>query len=191
MPIERRTILKALSLCLSFPEPELTAAAAEVRTALAPAAEPRVCAFLEQLAVRPLLELQEHYTAVFDLNPATSLNLTYHLMGDREERGSALAGLAGLYRQAGYEPVAGELPDYLPLVLEFLAESPGAEGDPLLCRCLAGLPAVAGALRRSASPYAGLVDVLCELFPAEAGSTAGGEHQRPAPAPPGIPQQGV
>jgi nitrate reductase delta subunit len=117
---------------------------------------------------------------MFDMNPAASLNLTYHVMGDREERGSALAALAEVYRQAGYEPALNELPDFLPLVLEFLYESPGAEADPLLGRCLAALPAVAGSLRKNGSGYAGLLDVLCGMLAAERDLT--GENSVPESA---------
>ncbi len=166
MTNEKKNILKLLSLCLAYPDaaalPEMEAAAAGLAD---PVAAERLSHFMALVKARPLLELQEHYTAVFDMNPSASLNLTYHLMGDREDRGRALAGLLEVYLRAGFEPAVNELPDFLPLMLEFMAASPPAEPHALIRRCLAAVPAVAGRLKESGSPYAVPLELLCEVFP--------------------------
>jgi nitrate reductase molybdenum cofactor assembly chaperone NarJ/NarW len=170
MTDEKSALLKLLSLCLAYPDaqalealPEMEAAAAGLRDY---GSRERLSHFMALVKAQPLLKLQEHYTAVFDLNPSASLNLTYHLMGDREDRGRALAELLEVYRQAGFEPAVNELPDFLPLMLEFLAASPPAEPPPLILRCLAALPAVAGRSKEAGSLYALPLELLCEAFPA-------------------------
>lgn len=168
MTDEKATILKLVSLMLSYPGaaflealPEMEAAASGLRDGRAREA---MGAFMANLRREPLLNLQEQYTAVFDLNPSASLNLTFHLMGDREERGRALAALSDLYRQAGYEPLAGELPDFLPLLLEFLAISPEAETHGLVQRCLSAVPAITGRLAEAGSPYAAPLQLLSRVL---------------------------
>jgi nitrate reductase molybdenum cofactor assembly chaperone NarJ/NarW len=86
-------------------------------------------------------------------------------MGDREDRGRALAELLEVYRQAGFEPAVNELPDFLPLMLEFWAASYPAEPHALILRCLAAVPALAGRLKESGSPYAVPLELLCAAFP--------------------------
>jgi nitrate reductase delta subunit len=165
----KTTLLKLLSLCLSYPDAALVGSLPEAREAIQglpdSEAKDKLARFAAYLEEQPALALQEHYTAAFDLNPAASLNLTYHLMGDHEDRGRALAELHGLYLQAGYELAFNELPDYLPLVLEFLAQAPDSETDALLGRCLTALPAITAALRKNNSGYAVPLELLCDVFP--------------------------
>jgi len=86
-------------------------------------------------------------------------------MGDREDRGRSLAELLEVYRQAGFEPAVNELPDFLPLLLEFIAASSPAEPHALILRCLAAVPAVAGRLKENGSLYAVPLELLCGVFP--------------------------
>lgn len=174
-PEEKGELFKLLSACLSYPDEALAAAASELSEAAAGLKEPylrdRLSEFVAHLAAEPLLRLQEHYTAVFDMRPQASLNLTYHLMGDREERGRALAGLLALYRRSGFEPAVNELPDYLPLMLEFLSVAPEAENDPLVSRCLGTVPILLGRIAESESIYTVPLEILGQMLPeaAEAG----------------------
>ncbi|WP_051331148.1 nitrate reductase molybdenum cofactor assembly chaperone [Aneurinibacillus terranovensis] len=69
-------------------------------------------------------ELQKHYVSVFDFRESTSLYLTAHELGDSKERGQALLELRKMVREAGFEEPDGELPDYMPLLLELLAVKP-------------------------------------------------------------------
>jgi nitrate reductase delta subunit len=141
-----------------------------------PLARERLTHFLTRMKAQPLLELQAHYTAVFDLNPSASLNLTYHLMGEREDRGRALADLIEVYRQAGFVPMVNDLPDFLPLVLEFLAVSAEGEDNELIRRCLAAVPAIVQRLRDSGSMYAAPLELVLSAVPgaSPAGRSAAG-----------------
>jgi nitrate reductase delta subunit len=173
-PDEKKRLFKLLSLCLSYPDEALAAAAPELLEAAAGLQDPglreRLSAFAAQLAAEPLLGLQEHYTALFDLRPQASLNLTYHFMGDREERGRALAGLLALYQRSGFEPAVNELPDFLPLMLEFLSLAPQAAEDPLLSRCLGAVPMLLGHIAQQPSIYAVPLEILARIQPAAAGN---------------------
>jgi nitrate reductase molybdenum cofactor assembly chaperone NarJ/NarW len=169
---DRRRIFKLISLCLSYPDEALAAGAPELTEAAAGVAEPSVreplAAFVAHLASEPLLRQQAHYTEIFDLEPRDCLNLTYHLAGEREERGRALCDLLALYREGGFKPAGGELPDYLPLLLEFLSLAPEAAGDPRVSRCLAPVPALAERIRERRSIYAAPLAALGRMLPAEA-----------------------
>ena len=166
---EQTTLFKLLSLCLGYPDAATSEVLAEMEPLAArlvdPFARERLSTFIASMRARPLLDLQEHYTAVFDLNPAASLNLTWHILGDREDRGRALAELLEVYRQAGFEPAVDDLPDYLPLLLEFMAAAPQSEIHPLIGRCLSVLPAITGCLRENGSLYAPLLEMLCGVVP--------------------------
>ncbi len=171
-PENHPQLFRLLSLCLSYPDEVLAAGAAELSAAAA-GIEDRLlreplAAFAAHLASEPLLRQQEHYTEIFDLQPRDCLNLTYHVLGDREERGRALAGLLALYRQGGFEPAGGELPDYLPLLLEFLSVAPEAASDPRVSRCLTVVPALAERIKERCSIYAAPLEVLGRMLPAEA-----------------------
>jgi nitrate reductase molybdenum cofactor assembly chaperone NarJ/NarW len=169
MTDEKKILLKLLSRCLAFPDAEAVEAWPEMEEAAAGVSDPwaheRLSHFMALMKAQPLLELQEHYTAVFDMNPSASLNLTWHLMGDCEERGRALAELIGIYRQGGFEPAVNELPDFLPLMLEFMAAASTAEPHALMLRCLAAVPALAGRLRESGSIYAVPLELLNAAVP--------------------------
>lgn len=120
--------------------------------------------FLTYTEQTPSLEQQETYTSAFDLNPATSLNLTYHLMGDSEDRGKVLAGLLRIYCREGYDAIGGELPDYLPLVLEFLALCPKPEDAELLWSCLRMVATLSERLEENRHPYAELVGLAAAIL---------------------------
>jgi nitrate reductase delta subunit len=186
MTDDRKALLKLLSLCLAYPDaeargilPEMEAAAKSLGD---PLARERLTHFITLMTAQPLLDLQAHYTAVFDLNPSSSLNLTYHLMGDREDRGRALAELIEVYRQAGFAPAVNDLPDFLPLVLEFLAVTAGGENHELIRRCLATVPTIAQRLRDRNSMYAVPLELVIAAVP---------EMSQAAFSPAGRPAAGV
>lgn len=122
----------------------------------------RLLGFVKAVKTIPAIHLQEHYTEVFDMNPGTCLNLTYHSIGDTEKRGRVLAQLNQLYLQAGYENITSELPDFLPLILEFLAQCPQADGIDLLWHHLEAVGIIAHALEEIQSPYQLLMGILLE-----------------------------
>jgi nitrate reductase molybdenum cofactor assembly chaperone NarJ/NarW len=166
--MEKQLTFKILSYFLEFPDENLFGsleALQEAVTALPPGRTQEVFAdFLTYLRGQSLIQLQEEYSRHFDLNPTTCLNLTYHCCGDGKDRGAALAHLVQVYRQAGYETVAGELPDYLPLVLEFLCICPGDTQAGMIREYQSQIEALTDRLKQAGAPYAPLLSVLAETF---------------------------
>ena len=159
---------KLLAALLEYPAAEWSAALADLNDVVNMVADERrrehLRIFLEYAGTTPLIKLQERYTSAFDLDPATGLNLTYHLMGDSEDRGKSLAGLLWVYHREGYVAAAGELPDYLPLMLEFLSLCPEPEDASLLWSCLGTVATLAERLEQNRHPYAGLLGVAADLL---------------------------
>ena len=120
--------------------------------------------FLAYAGDTPPIKLQEVYTQAFDLDTATSLHLTYHLMGDSEDRGKALAALLWVYHQEGFDAAIGELPDYLPMMLEFLAVCPEPEDAALLWSCLGTVALLAQRLEEKQHPYAKLMGLAADIL---------------------------
>ncbi len=129
---------RALAALISYPTEALQAGAGEIAAALAdeelvPASQrAAIDALLAELAGRDIYDLQERYFALFDRSRTLSLHLFEHVHGESRDRGQAMADLVDLYRQHGLEPIAGELPDFLPLFLEFLSLLPEDEAHALL-----------------------------------------------------------
>jgi nitrate reductase molybdenum cofactor assembly chaperone NarJ/NarW len=119
--------------------------------------------FLGWLAATEPGEVAAHYVATFDLRRRCALYLTYYRYGDTRKRGMAMLTFTAAYRAAGYEPDGGELPDYLPMVLDFAALSP--RGESLLRAHRADLELVRRALHQADTPYAALVDAACVALP--------------------------
>ena len=164
---------KVLSLLLSYPTAELQEAAAEMasvldREALVPAAARAALApLIDELAGGDLYDLQERYVFLFDRTRSLSLHLFEHVHGESRERGQAMVDLLQLYEQQGLQLEARELPDYLPLFLEFLSILPAGGGRELLAQPLHIISALAERLERRQSAYAAVFRALQSL--AEAG----------------------
>lgn len=120
--------------------------------------------FLGWLRATPPDEVARHYVETFDLRRRCALYLTYYRYGDTRKRGMAMLGFKAAYRAAGLEPSDGELPDYLPLVLDFAALHP--RGEKLLRAHRADLELLLRALREASSPYAAVVGAVCAQLPA-------------------------
>jgi nitrate reductase delta subunit len=108
-----------------------------------------------------------HYVETFDLRRRCALYLTYYRYGDTRKRGMAMLAFKAAYQAAGFAPVPGEagreLPDYLPMVLEFAALHP--RGEKLLRDHRADLELLHRALREAGSPYAAVVEAVCAQLP--------------------------
>jgi nitrate reductase delta subunit len=167
---------KALSALLSYPEAELTAALPEIRAilrdeGLLPADHVAALApLVEDLAARDLFDLQERYVFLFDRSRSLSLNLFEHVHGESRARGQAMVDLLETYRAGGYDLAGSELPDHLPVLLEFLATRPVAEARAILRDAGAILAALAERLRRRDSIYAPVLGALVALAEADHGS---------------------
>ena len=122
-----------------------------------------LAAFLAWLRATPPHEVAQHYVETFDLRRRSALYLTYYRHGDTRRRGMALLAFKTAYRAAGLEPDGAELPDYLPVVLDFAAVAPA--GEELLRRHRADLELLRRALREAGTPYARLVDAVCAQLP--------------------------
>jgi nitrate reductase delta subunit len=151
---------KVLSLLLSYPQPELAAYGEELVLAFEeerflPAEHCRALAdFVKQLSRLDPLDAEERYVALFDRGRALSLYLYEHIHGESRDRGEAMARLARLYRLHGLEISARELPDYLPLFLEFLSLLPQRAARSLLAEAAPVIAALAKRLEACGSPYA-------------------------------------
>lgn len=107
-----------------------------------------------------LLELQMKYTQTFDLTPEHSLHLTRHSFGDGRKRGPALARLAAHYKSQGLHAVDGELPDYLPLMLEYAARLDTVEAEVFLRDAATIGGKIAARLEQAGNPYAPLIRLV-------------------------------
>lgn len=122
--------LKAIAALLHYPEEELVEEADLLREALAGEGLldrdelAAVGAFLDELCARELIDVQARYVETFDRGRARSLYLFEHVHGESRDRGQAMVELSHVYRRHGYAISARELPDYLPLYLEFLSMLP-------------------------------------------------------------------
>ena len=164
---ESRTVHKLCSLLLQYPDAELLAARAELRDAVrglgrSGAAEP-IERFLDWLDATEEVAIAQHYVETFDLHKRSGLYMTFYSDGDRRERGTALLRLRQLYRAAGLPQEGdGELPDYLPVMLEFGAAAPEGRGEIVLREHRAALELVRLSLRDAGTPYAALLEAVCE-----------------------------
>ncbi len=156
---------KLCSLLLQYPGEEMLAAQAQIIDAIhdlprssAAAALERFCEWWTQTDA---LAAAQHYVETLDLNKRSGLYLTFYGEGDKRERGSALLRLKRLYRAAGLPMEGTELPDYLPVMLEFAAAAPPGHGEVVLREHHAALELVRLSLRERESPYAHLIDAVC------------------------------
>ena len=160
------TTYKLCSLLLSYPDEELlearqdlVAAVDELHSSAATEAIHRFCAWW--CGEDPLL-LQQHYVETFDLDKRCGLYLSYYGEGDTRQRGVALLWLKRLYRAAGL-PLGdtSELPDYLPVMLEFAAAAPDGMGVFALREQRAALELLRLSLRERGTRYAEVLDAIC------------------------------
>ena len=120
--------------------------------------------FLAWWASQEPVALQRAYVETFDLHRRCSLYLSYYLYGDRRQRGQEFVRLKRLYESAGFRLAGRELPDYLPLVLEFAALEPST-GAAVLAQSRVGLELLRGALHAADSPWAAVVDAVTATLP--------------------------
>jgi len=160
---------KLLGLLLSYPQPgwldRLDACRAVLRQerVLTGKSLAAVLSFMDALEERDLYEVQEVYVATFDRGRAHSLHLFEHIHGESRDRGQAMVNLAATYAAKGLVIDRAELPDYLPLFLEFLSCCEPAEAIDLLGEPVEVIAAIGHRLKATGSPYAGVFDALVSL----------------------------
>jgi nitrate reductase delta subunit len=164
-PAEAQRFYKVCSLLLCYPDEDLLAARAELREAVeelsdAPATR-RLGAFCTWWAAEQPLALQQHYVETFDLHKRCGLYLTFYHEGDRRQRSAALLRLKRLYRAGGLPLEGTELPDYLPVMLEFAAGAHDRQGELVLREHRDALELLRTGLNERGTPYAGVLDAVC------------------------------
>lgn len=161
-----RQTLKTLSALLMYPSPEIQSAVPEMRAALEAeqalpgAARDGLARLLDEIAAGDIYDLQERYFLLFDRTRSLSLHLFEHVHGESRDRGQAMVDLAGLYESHGLTPGTSELPDFIPLFLEFLSAIPEAEARRTLGETAHILVALRQRLEKRGSAYA---DVFAAL----------------------------
>jgi nitrate reductase delta subunit len=161
--------LRVLSALLGYPDARLRGHLPEMRELLrAEAALPasrraELDALMHALERSDPLETEADYVELFDRGRATSLHLFEHVHGDSRERGPAMIDLGQTYERAGLVLAPGELPDYLPVLLEFAATQPAREARAFLGEVAHILQVIFGALQQRESAYASVIGALLEL----------------------------
>ncbi|MGB3864376.1 MAG: nitrate reductase molybdenum cofactor assembly chaperone [Xanthobacteraceae bacterium] len=159
-------IFKVLSALLSYPSAEMRLALPEmaeiVKTSrlLDPLRRDDLLALIEELGDGDLLTVEERYVDLFDRGRALCLHLFEHLHGESRDRGEAMVELKQLYACAGFEMATRELPDYLPVVLEYLSCRDLAEARDMLADCGHILATIGRSLLARRSRYAAVVQAL-------------------------------
>ncbi|SCG40138.1 nitrate reductase molybdenum cofactor assembly chaperone [Micromonospora coxensis] len=168
-PADRARIFQLASVLLTYPDDDLLGAGEELRAAAAAIgydpARRQVDEFLDWLLASTPIEAQRHYVQTFDLRRRSGLYLTYHLHGDTRKRGMALLVLKQRYRAHGLRLADGELPDLLPVVLEFAATVGPGDGEAPLRQHRQGIELLRSALAESGTPYRLLLDAVCAVLP--------------------------
>lgn len=169
---------RAFGALLSYPTEDLQAAAREISGILAeehivPASRfAAIDALIEMMATTDIYELQESYFDLFDRSRSLSLHLFEHVHGESRDRGQAMADLIALYGSHDLQVTVGELPDFLPLFLEFLSLVPEADARALLAEPAGILRALADRLAQRHAGYGGVMTVLAELANAPLAGTS-------------------
>jgi nitrate reductase delta subunit len=170
--------LKALSLTLSYPTAELQEAMPEIGSVLA--SDPRLSTpnrlalqrLTHDIGQGDLFDVQESYVMLFDRSRTLSLNLFEHVHGESRDRGGAMVSLIETYRAAGFEPATTELPDHLPVLLEFLSTRPFAEVQETLADAAHIFEALGTRLVRRESRYDAAFAALSQLAGAQSDAEA-------------------
>jgi nitrate reductase delta subunit len=161
--------LRVLAALLTYPDSGLRRHLAEMSTllgadgALGKARSAEVQALIRQLSTADPVDAEMTYVELFDRGRASSLHLFEHVHGDSRDRGPAMIDLGEMYARAGLLLKPDELPDYLPVMLEFISTQPPREARAFLDEIAHLLNAIFSALQRRGSPYASVLGALLDL----------------------------
>jgi nitrate reductase delta subunit len=164
-----RVIRQAAAVCLGYPEQDVIATSGLLRAALAESAPREAENFAPLLAFWESSDpstIQTHYVDVFDLSRKHSLYLSSWTDGDTRRRGEVLAAFKQRYRRSGFlVNTRGELPDYLPMVLEYAAIVDPVDGTALLQQYRSSVELLRLALAERGTRYAGVLTAVCGTLP--------------------------
>jgi nitrate reductase molybdenum cofactor assembly chaperone NarJ/NarW len=176
--------LRVLARLLSYPDAALRAHLDELRqglrseAALQPARAAEVDALIDSLASQSAIDAEADYVQLFDSGRRTSLHLFEHVHGDSRDRGPAMIDLAQTFEAAGLYLAEGEMPDHLPVVLEYASTQPPREARAFLAEMAHIFNVIFSALDKRRSRYASVLGALIEL---------GGEKASPVNLPDEVP----
>lgn len=168
--------LMILSRLLEYPDAALWQHQQEVYDALAESDvlskedAQSLCVFVRDLTQKEVLDVQAAYSELFDRGRATSMLLFEHVHGESRDRGQAMVDLMAQYAEHGLELDSRELPDHLPLYLEYLAQLPREEAQGGLQDIAPILALLSARLQQRESHYALMFDVLLRLASTEVDS---------------------
>jgi nitrate reductase delta subunit len=151
--------LKALSALLIYPTAELQKACGEIgeaienEPAISKSVRDQLHRLLIELAGDDIYDLQERYTLLFDRTRSLSLHLFEHVHGESRDRGQAMIDLKAQYEKAGLAQDSTELPDFLPLFLEYVSTLPATEARDTMAQPAHIFAALAERLRKRGSSY--------------------------------------
>ncbi|MCF7967416.1 MAG: nitrate reductase molybdenum cofactor assembly chaperone [Methylobacter tundripaludum] len=158
--------LKVLSLLLSYPEAEMLealdemAAVVEQENLLQEDHKKSVLALIDSYRGADLMDSQERYVELFDRGRFLSLHIFEHVHGESRDRGQAMVNLLQMYEAHGFEMSTDELPDYIPLFLEFLSQQEQAEAMTLLHDAMPVLSLLGARLTERGSKFRAIFDAL-------------------------------
>ncbi|MBP7522894.1 MAG: nitrate reductase molybdenum cofactor assembly chaperone [Leptothrix sp. (in: Bacteria)] len=179
-PPDAPRTLRVLARLLGYPDAELRANLAAMsrvlheEAALPQARLAELDALLAQIGRLDPLDAEADYVQLFDSGRRTSLHLFEHVHGDSRERGPAMIDLAQTYEKGGLYLAEGEMPDYLPVVLEFASTQPTREAAGFLGEIAHLINAIFNALEKRETRYASVMGALLDLA---------GESARPVQLP--------
>jgi len=159
-------VLRAMSALLSYPSADMRQTLPEIAQVIRASAlvaqreRQALLDLIDELGRGELLDAEERYVDLFDRGRALSLNLFEHLHGDSRDRGESMVDLKRLYGQAGFELLTSELPDHLPVVLEYLSCRDHDEARAMLADCAHILAVITRSLIARKSRYAAVLQAL-------------------------------
>ena len=161
--------LRVLAALLGYPDAQMRGWLLEMRdllqaeATLSPSRQAEIEALMAALQGAGELQAEADYVELFDRGRGTSLHLFEHVHGDSRDRGPAMIDLAQTYEKAGLTLAEGELPDYLPAVLEFVSTQPPVEARAFLGEMAHIFNAIFSALQQRGSAYASVLGALLDL----------------------------
>lgn len=159
-------ILKVISMLMVYPTAELQAVADDLRDEInqsreiPPSSRVALNLLVDDVCRRDLMEVQESYGFLYDRGSSLSLLMFEHVHGESRDRGQAMVDLMALYQEKGFEITVKELPDFIPLYLEYLAQQDDIDAREGLADVAHIFGLLATRLKKRESHYAALFDAL-------------------------------
>jgi nitrate reductase delta subunit len=164
----RRDAWQVTSALLRYPDENLVSALPSIREGVESSRLPdkkKLIALIDDWIAREPIELQQDYVQTFDLAKRCALHVSWFQYGDRRQRGMVLLKLKRRYMEFEMFPAEDELPDWLPLMLEFAAAAPSPEGASLLQEWRAAIELIRRSLSEQDSEYTVLLDLIVATLP--------------------------